>query len=86
MRLTDQFMEMYRSGEFGMEKVNAQSPVKIFEILPIHIHRSRVLTTLFKDIETATETPSMSGETFMERYVDYMCDAVEDYGQEQWRW
>ncbi|KAI8611975.1 hypothetical protein BC830DRAFT_1068188 [Chytriomyces sp. MP71] len=27
-----------------------------------------------------------AGEVYLERHLEALCDAVEDYGQEQWRW
>ncbi|KAJ3271098.1 Eukaryotic translation initiation factor 3 subunit H [Terramyces sp. JEL0728] len=73
----------------------------IFETLPIHIKNSNLLNAVFHQISETIPSTSVdelfveplssapnhpSSEFYLEKQLEYLTEAVEDQGQEHWRW
>jgi hypothetical protein len=85
---------MYEEGKYNIEAVKKNSNDTIFKEIPITIHQSYLVKAMYQEIVCGSKTPKnilndpldMNGDSFMEKHLENLCDTVEDYVTEQWKW
>lgn len=90
MRLTEPFLKLlatkHISGknvkEFGVTHKN------IFEILPIEIKNSYLMSAICADWELTigTNHDMITSQKYIEKQLEGILESVEDQGQEYWKW
>jgi translation initiation factor 3 subunit H len=99
LHLTQQFMKLYEEKKFTMEEIQKSglNHNDIFESLPVSVKSSGVLNHFMSHLEVdCQKLPEVLGDEFkalslsvtgvLEKNVEYLCETIDEYGQEQWRW
>ncbi|PNX92556.1 eukaryotic translation initiation factor 3 subunit h-like protein, partial [Trifolium pratense] len=92
LKLSDSFMELYRSNNFTGEKLreNNLSWVNIFEEIPIKVSNSSLISAFMTELEP--ETPviqcdydrlQLSTSSLMERNMEFLIECMDDLSVEQ---
>jgi translation initiation factor 3 subunit H len=92
LRLTDSFMELYRTQNFTGEKLREKnmSWTSIFEEIPVKISNSSLVSSVMTELETdAPATQSdfdrllLSTNPFYEKNLEFLIECMDDLGMEQ---
>ncbi|CAM6108845.1 unnamed protein product [Calypogeia fissa] len=92
LRLTDSFMELYRTQNFTGEKLREKnmSWTSIFEEIPVKISNSSLVSSVMTELESdAPSTQSdfdrllLSTNPFYEKNLEFLIECMDDLGMEQ---
>eukprot|EP01135_Chromosphaera_perkinsii_P010873 Nk52_evm1s2272 gene=Nk52_evmTU1s2272 len=92
LRLSDKFMDLYRSGDFTPESLKATKVTyaDIFEEIPIRIHNNHLAQALFHELEASprnSEEPyqnlDLSYNPFLEKNVGFLIETCDEFYSEQ---
>ncbi|OAE27626.1 hypothetical protein AXG93_2520s1220 [Marchantia polymorpha subsp. ruderalis] len=92
LRLTDAFMELYRTENFKGEKLREKNMTwtDIFEEIPVKISNSSLVSAVMTELETdapATQCDFdrlvLSTNPFMEKNLEFLIECMDDLGMEQ---
>ncbi|KAL2632756.1 hypothetical protein R1flu_004235 [Riccia fluitans] len=92
LRLSDSFMELYRTENFKGEKLREKnmSWTDIFEEIPVKISNSSLVSAVMTELETdapATQCDFdrlvLSTNPFMEKNLEFLIECMDDLGMEQ---
>ncbi|GJX56352.1 eukaryotic translation initiation factor 3 subunit H [Tanacetum coccineum] len=92
LKLSDSFMELYRSNEFNGEKLREKnlSWVDIFEEIPIKVSNSALVSAFMTELEADSPVTQsdydrlqLSTNPFMERNMEFLIECMDDLSVEQ---
>ncbi|KAL7124328.1 hypothetical protein ABFS83_14G041100 [Erythranthe nasuta] len=92
LKLSDSFMELYRTNNFTGEKLREKnlSWVDIFEEIPIKVSNSALISAFMTELEADTpvrqcdyERLQLSTSPFLERNVEFLIECMDDLSMEQ---
>ncbi|KAL6571312.1 Eukaryotic translation initiation factor 3 subunit H [Orobanche hederae] len=92
LKLSDSFMELYRSNNFTGEKLREKnlSWVEIFEEIPIKVSNSALISAFMTELEADTpitqcdsERLQFSTSPFLESNVEFLIECMDDLSMEQ---
>ncbi|KAL6580763.1 Eukaryotic translation initiation factor 3 subunit H [Orobanche minor] len=92
LKLSDSFMELYRSNNFTGEKLREKnlSWVEIFEEIPIKVSNSALISAFMTELEADTpitqcdsERLQLSTSPFLESNVEFLIECMDDLSMEQ---
>eukprot|EP00898_Chlorokybus_atmophyticus_P002071 jgi/Chlat1/2865/Chrsp195S03021 len=92
LRLTDNFMEVYRSGNFTTDKLKTAgvSWRDIFEEIPISLHNASLVGALMAELEPDTlatqcdyDRLTLSTNPFLEKNFEFLIECMDDLSMEQ---
>ncbi|KAI8537712.1 hypothetical protein RHMOL_Rhmol09G0046000 [Rhododendron molle] len=92
LKLSDSFMELYRSNNFIGEKLREKnlSWMDIFEEIPIKVSNSALISAFMTELEADTpmtqcdfDRLQLSTTPFMERNVEFLIECMDDLSMEQ---
>ncbi|KAL0392543.1 UNVERIFIED_CONTAM: Eukaryotic translation initiation factor 3 subunit H [Sesamum radiatum] len=92
LKLSDSFMELYRSNNFTGEKLREKnlSWVDIFEEIPIKVSNSALVSAFMTELEADTPVTQcdydrlqLSTSPFLERNVEFLIECMDDLSMEQ---
>ncbi|XP_078434665.1 translation initiation factor 3 subunit H1 [Wolffia australiana] len=92
MKLSDSFMDLYRSNNFTGDKLREKNLtwVDIFEEIPIKVSNSALISAFMTELETDSPVTQcdfdrlqFSTNNFVERNVEFMTECMEDLTVEQ---
>ncbi|KAK4387970.1 Eukaryotic translation initiation factor 3 subunit H [Sesamum angolense] len=92
LKLSDSFMELYRSNNFTGEKLREKnlSWVDIFEEIPIKVSNSALVSAFMTELEADTPVSQcdydrlqLSTSPFLERNVEFLIECMDDLSMEQ---
>ncbi|KAL3694955.1 hypothetical protein R1sor_008606 [Riccia sorocarpa] len=92
LRLSDSFMELYRTENFKGEKLREKNMAwtDIFEEIPVKIANSALVSSVMTELETdapATQCDFdrlvLSTSPFMEKNLEFLIECMDDLGMEQ---
>ncbi|EFJ10502.1 hypothetical protein SELMODRAFT_271999 [Selaginella moellendorffii] len=92
LRLTDSFMELYRSNNFNGEKLREKNVTwqDIFEEIPVRISNSALVSALMTELETDSPATQcdfdrlvLSTNPFMEKNLEFLIECMDDLSMEQ---
>ncbi|KAK4422057.1 Eukaryotic translation initiation factor 3 subunit H [Sesamum alatum] len=92
LKLSDSFMELYRSNNFTGEKLREKnlSWVDIFEEIPIKVSNSALVSAFMTELEAETPVTQcdfdrlqLSTSPFLERNVEFLIECMDDLSMEQ---
>jgi hypothetical protein len=84
---------MYEEGKYKIETVKKNCNDTVFKEIYIEIHQSFLVKAMYQEIICGSKSTDkiydpldMNGDSFMEKHLENLCDTVEDYVTEQWKW
>ncbi|KAL6188917.1 hypothetical protein ACLB2K_040308 [Fragaria x ananassa] len=92
LKLSDSFMELYRSNNFTGEKLREKnlSWVDIFEEIPIKVSNSALISAFMTELEADTPVTQcdcdrlqLSTSPFLERNVEFLIECMDDLSTDQ---
>ncbi|KAK9991349.1 hypothetical protein SO802_026334 [Lithocarpus litseifolius] len=92
LKLSDSFMELYRSNNFTGEKLREKnlSWVDIFEEIPIKVSNSALISAFMTELEADTPVTQcdydrlqLSSNPFLERNMEFLIECMDDLSMEQ---
>ncbi|KAH0638289.1 hypothetical protein KY289_038204 [Solanum tuberosum] len=92
LKLSDSFMELYKSNNFTGEKLREKnlSWVDIFEEIPIKVSNSALISAFMTELEPDTpvtqcdyERLQLSTNPYLERNVEFLIECMDDLSMEQ---
>ncbi|KAM5569864.1 eukaryotic translation initiation factor 3 subunit H [Rosa sericea] len=92
LKLSDSFMELYRSNNFTGEKLREKnlSWVDIFEEIPIKVSNSALISAFMTELEADTpviqcdyDRLQLSTSPFLERNMEFLIECMDDLSMEQ---
>ncbi|GAB2237398.1 hypothetical protein Droror1_Dr00015300 [Drosera rotundifolia] len=92
LKLSDSFMELYRSNNFTGEKLREKNLtwVDIFEEIPIKVSNSPLISAFLTELEADTplaqgdlDRLQLSTKPYMERNLEFLMECMDDVSQEQ---
>ncbi|GAA0141683.1 translation initiation factor [Lithospermum erythrorhizon] len=92
LKLSDSFMELYRSNSFTGEKLREKnlSWVDIFEEIPIKVSNSALISAFMTELEPEApvsqcdyERLQLSANPYMERNMEFLIECMDDLSMEQ---
>eukprot|EP00163_Fabomonas_tropica_P015126 TRINITY_DN275_c0_g2_i1.p1 TRINITY_DN275_c0_g2~~TRINITY_DN275_c0_g2_i1.p1 ORF type:complete len:361 (-),score=96.85 TRINITY_DN275_c0_g2_i1:2018-3001(-) len=90
-RLTDRFMEVYKSGQFTTAnfKANNVTPSDIYEEIPIELHNSMLGTVALAELEDPStmdcsfDRLSFSRKPVLEKHLEFLQASLDELQQDQ---
>ncbi|KAE8658416.1 Eukaryotic translation initiation factor 3 subunit H [Hibiscus syriacus] len=92
LKLSDSFMELYRTNNFTGEKLREKnlSWVDIFEEIPIKVSNSALISAFMTELESNTPVTQcdydrlqFSSNPYMERNMEFLIECMDDLSMEQ---
>ncbi|KAJ1696938.1 hypothetical protein LUZ63_005450 [Rhynchospora breviuscula] len=92
LRLSDSFMDLYRSNNFNGEKLREKklSWVDVFEEIPIKVSNSALISAFMTELEPDSPVTQcdfdrlkLSSAPFMERNLEFLIECMDDLTAEQ---
>jgi translation initiation factor 3 subunit H len=95
IKLSDKFMQIYRKGDFSVEKLR-EGGVKwdgIFVEMPVSVHNPAMATALMTEMESDApalqddlDRLDLSAAPFLEKNLEFLAECLDDLYMEQQKW